>query len=175
MTILVSAALAAGAAGAGRQLWPTDYADEAIVDSLPVDSATCTGVGPVVLRHGSSLFAEFASVTGGLDSPQELLAIRPSTDTAFVRLDPRQKRPLGTVVRSTSPDGQTQPILAINRNRHELELLDNSIWKLTDPKGVLIGWRGDDRVTIQPGTFYNVVDVTRHELLAATFEGFASG
>ncbi len=167
--------LAGDAAGAGPELWPADYAGDAILNSLPVDSAMCIGVGPVVHQHGSSLFSEFVCATGGLDSPQQLLAIEPETDTTFVQLDPAKKRPPGTVVTSTSPDGQTQPIVAVNQHLHEIELLDDSIWKLTDPKGVLIGWRGDDQVTIQPGSFYNVVDVTRHQLLPGTFEGFTSG
>ncbi len=176
VAILAAAMLAAGAVAAGPEHWTADYAGDAIMNSgLPVDAATCVGVGPVVRRNGSSLFAELACTTGGTDSPQQLLAIEPETDTTFVRLDPAKRRPPGAVVTSTSPNGQTHPIVAINQHLHEIELLDDSLWKLTDPKGVLIGWRGDDQVTIQPGDFYNVVDVTRHELLPATFEGFTSG
>jgi hypothetical protein len=50
---------------------------------LPVDAATCVRVGPVVHRNGSSLFAELACTTGGTDSPEQLLAIKPETDTTF--------------------------------------------------------------------------------------------
>lgn len=174
--VLAVAVSADRAVGASLELWAPDYAGDAILDSgLPVDAAQCVGVGPVVHRHGSNLFAELACTTGGADSPQQLLAIKPETDTTFVQLDPGKPRPPGQVVTSTSPDGQTQPIVAINEHLHEIELLDDSLWKLADPRGILIGWRGDDKVTIQPGNFYNVVDVTRHELLPATFEGFTSG
>jgi hypothetical protein len=77
-----------------------------------------------------------------------------------MQLDPTKPRRPREVVTSTSPDGETHPIVAINQHLHEIELLDDSVWKLTDPGGVLIGWRGDDKVTIQPGSFYITTSAT---------------
>ena len=149
--------LAGGASGAGPELWPADYAGEAILNSLPVDSAMCLGVGPVVHQHGSNLFAEFVCTTGGLDSPQELLAIKPGTDTTFVQLDPakasaRDRCRVDLARRPDAADRGRQPAPPRDRTARRLDL------EAHRSERVLIGWRGDDQVTIQPGNFYNVVD-----------------
>jgi len=122
----------------------------------------------VLIHSPDPRYGEFVCEVDGADGTNSILALKPRTATEFTILDPRKPRPAGT---TTGKPGWITRIIGINRQKDEIELQDEAGWKLA---GVPATWRTGDRVTIAPGSYYTVVNLTRGESRTGSFIGFGS-
>jgi hypothetical protein len=122
----------------------------------------------VLVHSPNRRYGEFVCEVDGADGTNSTLALKPKTATEFTILDPHKPRPAGT---TTGKPGWITRIIGISREKREIELQDEADWKLA---GVPATWRTGDRVTVEPGSFYSVVNVTRGESRTGSFIGFGS-
>jgi len=122
----------------------------------------------VLVNSPDPRYGEFVCQVDGADGTSSILALKPKTATEFAILDPRKPRPAGT---TTGKPGWVSRIIGISREKHEIELEDEAGWKLTD---VPAAWHVGDRVTVESGSFYTVVDLTRGQSRTGSFVGFGS-
>lgn len=166
--------LTTGQAGAAPPiLWTLDTADRA-VEYATENGAQCVPVGPRRLSAGTALYAEFACAVTYPDGTQEPLAIEPASLTKLVyrRISSAGERPARLRAVGPSRADFVERVIIVSRGNDGIELQDQSVWQVTDPGHLLEGWRQGDRVTIQPGHLYEVVDLTRHQSLSGSFRGF---
>jgi hypothetical protein len=162
------------AAGAGAPpTWSLDLAEIAVQDTYAT-GAQCVPVGLQSFKGKTASYREFACAVFEADGSQRIIAIAPASATKldYTTLDPGRPRPPGTAATAATALHYEEQIIIIDRAGVTIELEDESLWKLRDPAHLLSTWRLGDSVTIQPGAFYSVVDLTRHEGLEASFVGF---
>src|SRR5262249_17927184 len=156
--------------GATPVAWTPDYAGQVLLDAEGAAGVLCEPVGPVLARTGQPRYGEFVCEVDTAGGPRHSIAIQPRSGTTFVILDPHKPRPAGSI--HSAKARWSNRIIAINPTRHELELEDEGGWRLSGQTALLGGWHDGDRVTIDPGKFYKVVNLTRGQSLTGTFVGF---
>jgi hypothetical protein len=167
------AALPARGAPGAPVTWSLNLAEIAVQDTYAT-GAQCVPVGPQSFKGKTASYREFACAVFEADGSQRIIAIAPASATKldYATLDPGRPRPPGTAATTATALHYDEQIIIIDRAGVTIELEDESLWKLRDPAHLLSTWRLGDSVTIQPGAFYSVVDLTRHEGLEASFVGF---
>jgi hypothetical protein len=162
------------AAGAGAPpTWSLDLAEIAVQDTYAT-GAQCVPVGAKSFNGKTASYREFACAVFEGDGSQRVIDIAPESATQldYATLDPARPRAARTPQTGAPAPGYTEQIIIIDRARATVELEDESLWRLRDPAHLLATWKLGDRVTIQPGDFYALVDLTRDESLEAAFVGF---
>src|SRR5262249_18372480 len=149
-----------------------ELAGDNVLQNEGAVGAFCDPVGPVVVRSSpNARFGEFVCEVDAAGGQRYPLGIQPTSNTTYRALDPGKARPAGTT-RTRGSARWTKRIIAINLAKHELELEDEAGWKVSGTG--LAGWRNGDRVTIDPGDFYKVVNLTRKQSLTGAFLGFGA-
>ncbi len=152
--------------------WTLNIAEVAVQYKFN-SGAQCVPIGPGTQQGKSLRFSAFACSVFLDDGTQEQLAIAPTstTQTTYRTLHPAVSKaadpgPVPTTAR------YAQQIILLDAKRGALELVDESVWQLSDPQHLLAGWKQGDRVSIELGATYAVVDLTRHQVVGAVFRGF---
>src|SRR5262249_3196929 len=153
---------------AGPVSWTRDYAADQARDRAAALGVLCDPIGPVLVDSPDPRYGEFVCQVDEAGGASSILALKPKTATEFTILDPRKPRPPGT---ATGKPGLISRIIGINRRKHAIELEDEAGWKLAD---VPTSWRTGDRVTVEQGSFYTVVDLSRGQSETGSFIGFGS-
>src|SRR5262245_57432858 len=162
--VALAAVVACGASAAAPQAWTVDYAGQVVLQTEGSVGAICEPVGPVLIRSSNPRYGEFICEVDTAGGPRYPLGIQPTSNTTYRPLAPGKPRPAGTTHTGGSPRWSKR-IIAINQAKHEIELEDEGGWKLSGNAGLLAGWRNGDRITIDPGGFYKVVNLTREQSL----------
>ncbi len=163
------------APGAAQPGWTLNSAETALEDNYAA-GAQCTPIGPRTLVGSAALYREFAcAVFRGVPS-EYLIAIRPASPTQldYVMLHPGRPRPVGAQTAGPAAKDLVERVIIADQRNHTIELQDQSMWTLRDTAGELATWRDGDRITIQPGDFYAVVNLTRSQTLDGRFSGYDS-
>jgi hypothetical protein len=166
--VVVAALVVAGAgAGAQPESWTIDYAGQVVLQQTSQADAQCEPVGPAL---APSRYGEFICAVVDGSGQQYALALQPLTDTTYRELSPSKPRPAGS---TSSTPGWVSRIIAVNPTTNEIELVDEGDWKLSGAPGIR-SWKVGDRVTIEPGHFYSVADLTTKQSLTGSFQGFGA-
>jgi hypothetical protein len=164
---LLAASVARASAPAG---WTLETAEAAVQNALGAGDE-CVPVGPRVRRGSAYTYGTFACALFLEDGTQQLVAIAPASR---VRLDYRTLHPGAPSPGARSvPDwpGFSERIVGIDPKRGAVELVDQSVWQVADTRR-LAAWREGDRVELELGDAFALVDLTRRESLEGRFRGF---
>lgn len=174
-TCVALALSAADASAAAPPAWTLNSAETALDDHYAA-GAQCTPVGARISVGSAALYREFACAVFRGVPAEYLIAIEPASATQldYVTLHPGRSRPPGADTAGPAAKDLVERVIIVDRANHTIELQDQSMWTLRDPTGELSSWRDGDRITIQPGSFYAVVNLTRKQTLNGSFAGYDS-
>ena len=131
-------------------------------------------MGPHAYIGGAAVYREFACAVFRGVASEYLVAIQPASATQldFVTLHPSQRRRAGTGQAAPANEDFAERIIIVDRANRTIELQDQSVWRVQDPRGLFATWQDGDRITVQPGNFYGIVDLTRRQTLNGSFLGY---